>query len=103
GKGTKNKAGNLVYFPTFLLLTFSTHNKTTMNRRKALEQIALAFGAMAFVPSAWAKTEEGTPILLPDPQKKRPLKRKVTAITLGAGNRGNVYGNYGLEYPDELD
>lgn len=74
-----------------------------MNRRKALEQLALTLGAMAFVPSAWAKTEEGLPILLPDPKKKRPLNRKVTAITLGAGNRGNVYGNYSLEYPDELD
>ena len=29
--------------------------------------------------------------------------RKTTAITLGAGNRGNVYGNYAVEYPDELD
>ena len=26
-----------------------------------------------------------------------------TAITLGAGNRGNVYGNYSIEYPDEID
>jgi len=29
--------------------------------------------------------------------------RKITAIVLGAGSRGNVYGNYGLEHPDELD
>ncbi|MBP8238389.1 MAG: Gfo/Idh/MocA family oxidoreductase [Saprospiraceae bacterium] len=29
--------------------------------------------------------------------------RKITAITLGAGSRGNVYGNYALKHPDELD
>ena len=27
----------------------------------------------------------------------------VTAITLGAGARGNVYGDYAVEYPGELD
>lgn len=36
-----------------------------------------------------------------------PLHRKpekpVTVITLGAGNRGNVYGNFALSYPDEMD
>jgi hypothetical protein len=74
-----------------------------MNRREALEKLTLVFGAMALTPSAWAATEDGTPILLPDPKRKRPLGRKVTAITLGAGNRGNVYGNYAVEYPDELD
>jgi Oxidoreductase family, C-terminal alpha/beta domain/Oxidoreductase family, NAD-binding Rossmann fold len=31
------------------------------------------------------------------------LPRAVTAITLGAGARGNVYGGYALEYPEELD
>jgi predicted dehydrogenase len=29
--------------------------------------------------------------------------RKITAITLGAGSRGNVYGDYALGHPDELD
>lgn len=29
--------------------------------------------------------------------------RPVTVITLGAGNRGNVYGNFALSYPEEMD
>lgn len=29
--------------------------------------------------------------------------RKITAIVLGAGNRGNVYGGYSLNHPEELD
>jgi predicted dehydrogenase len=31
------------------------------------------------------------------------LSKKLTAITCGAGGRGNVYGNYATKYPDELD
>ena len=72
------------------------------SRRTALKNLTLAFGAMTFTPSVWAKTEDGIPILLPNEQKKKPLAKAVTAITLGAGNRGNVYGNYATKYPDEL-
>ena len=31
------------------------------------------------------------------------MKKPVTAITCGAGSRGNVYGNYSVQYPDQLD
>lgn len=31
------------------------------------------------------------------------LNKTVTAIVCGAGNRGNVYGNYALNYPTELN
>lgn len=73
------------------------------SRRNALKKLSLALGAMTFTPSSWATTEAGIPLLLPEESKKRPLKKPVTAITLGAGNRGNVYGNYGVKYPEELD
>ncbi len=40
-------------------------------------------------------------------QAEHPLFRApdkpITAITLGAGARGNVYGDYAVEYPGELD
>lgn len=32
----------------------------------------------------------------------RPLSRPVTAILIGAGNRGNIYADYGIIHPDEL-
>lgn len=73
------------------------------SRRTALKNLSLAFAGMAFTPSTWATTEDGTPILLPDERKKKPLAKPVTAITLGAGNRGNTYGNYAVKYPKELD
>ncbi|AKQ47740.1 oxidoreductase [Rufibacter radiotolerans] len=31
------------------------------------------------------------------------MAKPVTAITIGAGNRGNVYGNYAAKFPDHLD
>ncbi|OJW03189.1 MAG: oxidoreductase [Sphingobacteriales bacterium 44-61] len=40
---------------------------------------------------------------MPDNPLHRPLAKPVTAITLGAGARGNVYGDYAVEYPDQLD
>lgn len=32
----------------------------------------------------------------------RPLSKPVTAILIGAGNRGNIYADYALLYPNEL-
>lgn len=69
-------------------------------RRDALKALGLAAGSI--IPlSSWAKTEEGLPILLP--QEKIELDKPITVITLGAGNRGNVYGDYALKYPDQID
>lgn len=33
----------------------------------------------------------------------RPLAKPVTAILIGAGNRGNIYADYALIHPDELN
>ncbi len=69
-------------------------------RREVLETLSLITGAAALPLSAWAKIDSGDSILLPD--ERNLFKKPVRAITLGAGNRGNVYGNYGIEYPDQL-
>jgi len=45
----------------------------------------------------------GYPIVLPDNEKFVKLNKPITAITCGAGNRGNVYGNYAVEYPEQLN
>ncbi len=69
-------------------------------RRDALRALGLTAGTV--LPfSSWAKTENGLPILLPE--QKISIDKPVTAITLGAGNRGNVYGGYALQYADQLD
>lgn len=69
-------------------------------RRDALRALGLTAGTV--LPfSSWAKTENGLPILLPE--QKISIDKPVTAVTLGAGNRGNVYGGYALQYADQLD
>lgn len=42
--------------------------------------------------------ETGEPLILPDNPLNKRLAKPVTAITLGAGARGNVYGDYAIEY-----
>ncbi|NNE25243.1 MAG: Gfo/Idh/MocA family oxidoreductase [Saprospiraceae bacterium] len=74
-----------------------------ISRRLILKALGIGTLGTALPKSAWATNELGTPLMLADhktiPNQDRPL----TAITLGAGNRGNVYGNYGIEYPERLN
>ena len=72
-----------------------------LSRRDALK--AISFAAASLPLSSWARNEKGERIILPDNPFHKKLKRPVTAITLGAGARGNVYGNYAVKYPDQLD
>jgi Oxidoreductase family, NAD-binding Rossmann fold/Oxidoreductase family, C-terminal alpha/beta domain len=67
-----------------------------------LKQFGITVGDTFFPFSLWGTNETGEPLLLPDnPLHKRP-DRPVTAVTLGAGARGNVYGDYAIEYPEQL-
>jgi Oxidoreductase family, NAD-binding Rossmann fold/Oxidoreductase family, C-terminal alpha/beta domain len=70
------------------------------SRRNALKMLGLSLGA-ALPYAALAFDENKQTILLP--QKKLSLTKAITAITCGAGNRGNVYGSFALQYPDQLD
>lgn len=70
-----------------------------INRREALKLLSLSAGALLPV-SSWATNENQHPILLPQINFK--LDKPVTAIVCGAGNRGNVYGNYALQYAQHL-
>lgn len=75
--------------------------KKNWSRRDALRAFGLTAGAVALPFSSWSKNEYGEKILLPE--IKPMVDKPITAITLGAGNRGNVYGGYSLAYPDQLD
>lgn len=72
-------------------------------RRNWLKTIGLAAGSSALPLSSWARNGDGEPIILPDAPYLQKIDKPVTAITLGAGNRGNVYGNFAIEYPEQLD
>lgn len=71
------------------------------SRREALKAFGLTAASLPL--SAWAKNEKGERIILPDNKSHKRLSKPVTAITLGAGSRGNVYGNYAINYPEQLD
>lgn len=71
------------------------------SRREAIKALGFSIGTTAFPFSSWATDENKVPILLP--QKNIVLDNPITAITCGAGARGNVYGNYSVQYPGQLD
>jgi predicted dehydrogenase len=70
------------------------------NRREVLKKLGWAVGATLPL-NALAKDENGTALLLPT--YFSPIAKPITAITIGAGNRGNVYGSYAINYPTQLD
>ena len=71
-----------------------------INRRKALKNLSLGIGGSTLLSNpikVFANTKTNSNTI---PSKKignLGFKNPVTAITLGAGNRGNVYGNYGIQ------
>ena len=77
-----------------------------IDRRKALKNLTIGVGGATLLSNplsgfATTKTNSKT---IPSTKIGNPnIENPVTAITLGAGNRGNVYGNYGIEFPKELD
>ncbi len=75
-----------------------------LSRRDVLKSVGLTLGGLALSNQTHANNAEiiDLPIELTPPQYL-PFAKPVTAITLGAGNRGNVYGGFSLAYADELD
>ncbi len=69
-------------------------------RREALKLMGLTAGAAAF-PFDQLKSQVDH-MLLEAPNQISNNPRSITAITLGAGARGNTYGNYALKNPDQI-
>lgn len=71
-----------------------------ISRREALQKLGLGIGSLALGHASlqcdgWERKSK---------IEERPWSAEgpITAITLGAGNRGNVYGNYAIRYPEQL-
>lgn len=73
-----------------------------MSRRETLQALGVFVAGTFFPWSAHATNETGEPLILPDPERLYTPRRPVTAVTLGAGSRGNVYGDFAVAYPDQL-
>jgi predicted dehydrogenase len=70
--------------------------------KNILKRFGITIGSTFFPFSLWAKNETGEPLILPENPLYQALSKPVTAITIGAGARGNVYGDYAIEYPEQL-
>jgi hypothetical protein len=74
-----------------------------MNRRKLLKSIGISIGGTVISTKVLAKiADRSYQYTIPANPQHKPLAKAVTAITLGAGNRGNVYGGFAANYPEEL-
>lgn len=75
-----------------------------MDRRSLIKQLGLSIGATVIGSEAVARLADDTQFYeIPNNPLHKKLDKPVTAITLGAGNRGNVYGNFAAKFPDLLD
>ena len=74
-----------------------------ISRRQLLKTLGAATGAAVLTGFSVEPDVFHIPLLTEEnPLYQNPAK-PITVITIGAGNRGNVYGNYSLSYPEELD
>lgn len=75
-----------------------------MNRREVIKTLGVSVGAAVISHDLLADLGNNTyAYSIPPNPLYRPLAKPVTAITLGAGSRGNVYGNFAAKFPDQLD
>ena len=75
-----------------------------ISRRSLLKSFGVASGAALLADFPLDVLATARPILEEAyPFSPYEPKKPITAITLGAGSRGNVYGGYALQFPNALD
>jgi predicted dehydrogenase len=77
-----------------------------IDRRKAIIDLAKGIGATSLLSQSLVNSmhQAKNANLLPlRKHGNHDINEPITAITLGAGSRGNVYGNYAIEFPKELN
>jgi predicted dehydrogenase len=74
-----------------------------MNRRSLIKTLSLSLGGAIISTETLGKIANDTYLYeIPENPLYTPMAKAVTAITLGAGSRGNVYGGYAAKYPNNL-
>jgi predicted dehydrogenase len=78
--------------------------KKKENRRAAIKKMVVGIGGIPLITSlsGFDTSKNGKPIPI-KPYGSKDIAKPITAITLGAGSRGNVYGNYAAAFPNELN
>ncbi|MCJ0741881.1 Gfo/Idh/MocA family protein [Pedobacter montanisoli] len=74
-----------------------------MNRRKLIKTLSLGVGASIISTDVLASLGEHSFLYqVPENPLYKALDKPVTAITIGAGNRGMVYGNYAAKFKEQI-
>ncbi len=73
-----------------------------VSRREAMRRLGIFAGSAAAVTAVGRSAFGNERKQAPEPSGNN-FTKPLTAITLGAGSRGNVYGGYSLRYPGDLD
>lgn len=75
-----------------------------MKRRDMLKTLGLTIGSGVLAPHLFAssKFQDAEVFTIDNKLSHNKPEKTITAITLGAGARGNVYGGYALQFPEEL-
>ncbi|MFC6996800.1 Gfo/Idh/MocA family protein [Rufibacter roseus] len=74
-----------------------------MNRRNLLKSLGLSIGAAVISTEALASLGDNRySYKIPENPLYKPMAKPVTAVSIGAGNRGSVYGNFAAKFPDQL-
>ncbi|XVJ66893.1 MAG: Gfo/Idh/MocA family oxidoreductase [Lacibacter sp.] len=76
---------------------------SSFTRRDILKTIGAFTGAAALPISSLAESGVNEPDILPEFELVPHTGKTITAITCGAGNRGNVYGDMAIQYPDRIN
>jgi predicted dehydrogenase len=76
--------------------------KSQWNRREMLKRSGLLAIGAPFIKSTFERVGEVRPIAIQGNEHVVKPERPITAVVLGAGNRGNVYAGYSAKFPDEL-
>src|ERR1051325_5730637 len=74
-----------------------------ISRREALKVLGAVTGTTLMNGFPGGLDTRTSLSFLEDAASRPKPARPVTAITLGAGSRGNTYGEYALAFPQELD
>jgi len=74
-----------------------------MNRRNLLKTLSVTIGSTMVTTKVIGQLADNTFVFDQAAEKNyKPIKKAITVITLGAGNRGTVYGTYAAKNPEEM-
>lgn len=74
-----------------------------MNRRNLLKTLSITLGAGMITTKVIGQLADDKFVFdIGTAKKYEPIKKAITVVTIGGGNRGTVYGTYAANNPDEM-